>query len=299
MKSLKKLLAILLILVMTISLFSCAANSNQDPAQLETPSVGVESTNGATFGDTSEDTALSTFSIIEENPAIPSSMFSYEELFSRAMTSDAAISEGIAAELVEVFDNDAMGLVAAMSKCTSEEVERVAQLLVYGKSYFDLNKFETELEELKTNMRSNEETDVLDLILTTIYHFNDISLLNLSDVPPPAIEPFDVDTILNFIEINEATRNIDEEFFHTIGNAYRLDPELFANTISDRSSDSIAYIAKAIAYDCIHTSDGLGAVTKVTTDKQSNNYILDIIEAAIADKANGSLEVFYNDSKVE
>jgi len=51
--------------------------------------------------------------------------------------------------------------------------------------------------------------------------------------------------------------------------------------------------------DCIHTSDGLGAVTKVTTDKQSNNYILDIIEAAIADESNGNLEVFYNDSKVE
>ena len=71
----------------------------------------------------------------------------YPALFERARISDGAASEDVANQLVQAYDSDAAGLLSAMAKCPAEDVELLAGLLVYGKSYGDLDAFRQDIRQ--------------------------------------------------------------------------------------------------------------------------------------------------------
>ena len=226
---------------------------------------------------------------------------SYESLFTNAFQADGAISEQIAAELVTEFNKDAWGLVSAMAKCIPDVAKKVAYLLAYGESYFSLDDFKTTIIDMVAITKVETDANVLKLILGEIEKFQLQIGIDLSDALPIKPAMFDTETILHFIEMNEITGNVDEEFFHTIGNAYKSDPEIFAKMLSTRSSTSIAYIARAIAYDCINSGDYEQVVNDTEESvnaiaKGPAKDVLKIIEAAIADKSNGYLDAFFNES---
>jgi hypothetical protein len=229
---------------------------------------------------------------------VPTVQPDYTALFKYALTSNSAESEVAASKLADAFDTDANSLVKAMSQYTSDEIETIAYLLTYGKSYQDLDKFKSDIVYMLETAGSDEAV-VLEAIHKVINSFQYFYSINLPDDSKPIeANVFDPETILNFIELNEENGNVDEEYFHTLGNAYRTDPKLFASMISKRSDDSIAYIAKAVAYDCINHSD---YTTKPTSDARSTiekeNKIINIIESAIADESNGILSSFFDVEK--
>lgn len=71
----------------------------------------------------------------------------YSALFERAKTSDGAASEDVANQLAKAYDSDAAGLLSAMAECPAEDVELLAGLLVYGKSYGDLTAFQQDIRQ--------------------------------------------------------------------------------------------------------------------------------------------------------
>lgn len=71
----------------------------------------------------------------------------YSALFERAKTSDGAASEDVANQLAKAYDSDAAGLLSAMAECPAEDVELLAGLLVYGKSYGDLDAFQQDIRQ--------------------------------------------------------------------------------------------------------------------------------------------------------
>lgn len=220
----------------------------------------------------------------------------YVALFKQALTSDGAESEVAASKLADAFDTDAKSLVKAMTEYTSDEIEAIAYLLTYGKSYQGLDEFKSNIKHMLDTADFVDETVALEAILKAVDYlqfFDSIVLPDDSD--PVEANAFDPETILNFIELNEESGNVDEEYFHTLGNAYRADPELFANIISERSDVSIAYIAKAVAYDCITHSDYTAKSTSaVRSTVVNDNEIINIIEAAIADESNSALSSFFD-----
>ena len=81
------------------------------------------------------------------NTPADSAPVDYPALFERAKTSDGAASEDVANELAKAYDNDAAGLLSAMAECPAEDVEHLAGLLVYGKSYGDLDAFQQDIRQ--------------------------------------------------------------------------------------------------------------------------------------------------------
>ena len=71
----------------------------------------------------------------------------YPALFERARISDGAASEDVAIQLAKAYDSDAEGLLSAMAECPAEDVELLAWLLVYGKSYGDLDAFRQDIRQ--------------------------------------------------------------------------------------------------------------------------------------------------------
>ena len=71
----------------------------------------------------------------------------YPALFERARISDGAASEDVAIQLAKAYDSDAEGLLSAMAECPAEDVELLAWLLVYGKSYGDLDAFQQDIRQ--------------------------------------------------------------------------------------------------------------------------------------------------------
>mgnify|MGYP004567921787 FL=1 len=71
----------------------------------------------------------------------------YPALFERARISDGAASEDVANQLAKAYDSDAEGLLSAMAECPAEDVETLAWLLVYGKSYGDLDAFRQDIRQ--------------------------------------------------------------------------------------------------------------------------------------------------------
>ena len=71
----------------------------------------------------------------------------YPALFERAKTSDGAASEDVANQLAKAYDSDAAGLLSAMAERPAEDVELLAGLLVYGKSYGDLDTFRQDIRQ--------------------------------------------------------------------------------------------------------------------------------------------------------
>ena len=148
----------------------------------------------------------------------------YSALFDKAKNTDTSESERIAYDLVCAYDNDPNGLIKALSKQAPNEIERIARLLVYGKSYGDLNTFKTHVKSISSKAISDKENVVIDLVLDAIEQRQRFDRVPIIQDPPSAPPPFDAETILRFIEINEELGNVDEAFFHVIANAFRLDP---------------------------------------------------------------------------
>lgn len=81
------------------------------------------------------------------NTPADSAPVDYPALFERARTSDGAASEDVAIQLAKAYDSDAAGLLSAMAECPAEDVELLAGLLVYGKSYGDLDVFRQDIRQ--------------------------------------------------------------------------------------------------------------------------------------------------------
>lgn len=81
------------------------------------------------------------------NTPADSAPVDYPALFERARISDGAASEDVAIQLVKAYDSDAAGLLSAMAEYPVEDVELLAWLLVYGKSYGDLDAFRQDIRQ--------------------------------------------------------------------------------------------------------------------------------------------------------
>jgi hypothetical protein len=221
----------------------------------------------------------------------------YMELCDYALTTDTLEAESVAARLSDAFDADAYRLIKAMSNYAIGDIERLAYSLVYGKSYYDLYEFNSVVENMLISIDNTAEIVVLEVIIESIDDFINLNY-NLPIEDPDSIKtcPFNKKTILGFIERNEKSGNVDEEYFHVLGDAYRADPYSFAEMISVRSDDSIDFIARAVAYDCLNHND-------YTISSSAHNFsnenadslligIVNLIEAEIADSSNGNLSSF-------
>lgn len=220
----------------------------------------------------------------------------YASLFSQALTSDGAESELVASELADAFDSNAENLIDAIAEYTTDEdeIDTITYLLSYGQAYRNFTNFELEIKQLQ-NSAVDDDAIVLESILNAINLFHYYDSIQLPDDSYIAEgNAFDPDTILNFIQINEESGNVDEEFFHVIGSAYRADPELFASTISQLNNSSVNYIARAVAYDCINHSDytSTQSLLSIDTSQDTEDNIISIIEAEIANTSNGTLASF-------
>lgn len=89
----------------------------------------------------------------------------YSALFERAKISDGAASEDVSIELTKAYDSDAAGLLSAMADCPAEDMELLAGLLVYGKSYGDLDAF---LQDIRQRLPQD------DPILAAVEHAIDL-----------------------------------------------------------------------------------------------------------------------------
>ena len=81
------------------------------------------------------------------NTPADSAPVDYPALFERARISDGAASEDVANQLAKAYDSDAAGLLSAMAEYPAEDVELLAGLLVYGKSYGDLDVFRQDIRQ--------------------------------------------------------------------------------------------------------------------------------------------------------
>lgn len=83
----------------------------------------------------------------QDNVPADNAPVDYPALFERARISDGAASEDVAIQLVKAYDSDAAGLLSAMAEYPAEDVELLAWLLVYGKSYGDLDAFQQDIRQ--------------------------------------------------------------------------------------------------------------------------------------------------------
>ena len=94
------------------------------------------------------------------NTPADSAPVDYPALFERARISDGAASEDVANQLVKAYDSDAAGLLSAMAEYPAEDVELLAWLLVYGKSYGDLDAFQQDIRQ-RAQIASRSGSDYL------------------------------------------------------------------------------------------------------------------------------------------
>lgn len=209
----------------------------------------------------------------------------YPTLFQRAADSDGAASETVASELAAAYDGDAEGLLSAMEQCSVEELEPVVMLLVYGKSYGDLDAFQKDIQK-----RLPQDSAVLDAVLKAIdrYTATDSTGTQNSAIPDDPSQ-FDKEIIRNFVTSHDYSSGADEEFFAMVANVYRQEPDTLAEIVEGLDDSQKDYIARGVAYDIInHGNYTPGA------DLDTSNSFISMVEAAIADKSNGKLESFQN-----
>ena len=99
-------------------------------------------------------------------------------------------------------------------------------------------------------------------------------------------------TIRQLIDVNLELGNQDEEFYHTLANAYLASPSLLAETISDLSAEDVQYLAKAIAYDLQKTDRAELAVIPEDCKDEISELIARMIFVEVNNTANASLYNF-------
>ena len=82
----------------------------------------------------------------EKESAAETGENAYAELLERAAAGDGAAAEAAADELAKAYDKNPAGLLLTMEHCAPELQKTAAQLLVYGKSYGDLNAFAQDVQ---------------------------------------------------------------------------------------------------------------------------------------------------------
>ena len=207
----------------------------------------------------------------------------YPALFQRAVNSDGAAAEDAANALAAAYDSDTEGLLSAMGQCTAEELDTAAQLLVYGKSYGDLDAFQQDIRQ-----RLAQDDPVLTAVQQAIDRYNAAnsgSGQSGSVVDDPSL--FNKETIRDFVTRHDYTSGPDESFFTLLADVYRQEPETLAAAVEGLDDSQLDYIARGIAYDIInHGSDTSGK------EPDSGDPFIAMVEAAIADKRNGDLNSF-------
>lgn len=225
--------------------------------------------------------------------AIPvSKAINYSELFSQAAVSDGAVSEQVGADLADAFNAQPEALLSAMANCPEEQLDSVVELLVYGKSYDDLDMLEQDISHRRSLLPDGiAEAPVLDKILAEITRFqNEINSANRTEgSTPPEAPLFQPDTIRSFIERCDPSSGIDEPFFELMADVYLSAPELLADILQDMEPDTINYVAKGIAYDIIKR----GAHITEPADTASDPFSA-LVASFIAD-SNGNLAALWPD----
>ena len=207
----------------------------------------------------------------------------YPALFQRAVNSDGAAAEDAANALAAAYDSDAAGLLSAMGQCTAEELDTAAQLLVYGKSYGDLDAFQQDIRQ-----RLAQDDPVLTAVQQAIDRYNAAnsgSGQSGSAVDDPSL--FNKETIRDFVTRHDYTSGPDESFFTLLADVYRQEPETLAAAVEGLDDSQLDYIARGIAYDIINHGNNTSGKAPDTEDP-----FIAMVEAAIADKRNGDLNSF-------
>lgn len=207
----------------------------------------------------------------------------YSTIFQQATDSDGATAESIADELAKAYDENPKGLLSAMGGCTSEQMQTVAQLLVYGKSYTDLEAFTQDVKQ-----RLEEDNPVLSVILQVVDSYNAANTgeQHSSNLPADTSQ-FDVEKLREFVVNHNYDSGADEEFFSLLANVYRQEPETLIKVVKGLSDNQLDYIAKGIAYDILNNGN-----YKPDPSLNHDNEFVARIETAIADDNNKSLSAF-------
>ena len=245
-------------------------------------------------------TVIMMFMCLGLSNAVASSSVDYQGLFSKSSTVDGAYADQLSIDLGKALNADAKLFINALSEQSDDLINKVSELIVYDASFNDLTKFEETVINFKNGKLSDKEVKVLNVILNHINKINaDIkasqSLPKVDELKAPA---FDSETILNFIKLNKSLNDVDEEFYETLGNAYRLDSKLFAKTIAILSDDDIKAVSKYVAYDCIKKSKkkaNLNNSQIMLSDKE--NSVLISIDSEISNVKNADLKNFISVSQ--
>lgn len=217
----------------------------------------------------------------------------YELLFEKALESDGADNETIAAQLADAFNKDSERFVNSLTVFKSDNKTTISQLLVYGESYGSLEVFEEKIGELKNSTDDTAKLSVLDSISEALnsYQFYSTQVPD-GELAKSEYNVFDPDIIKGFIDGNILNGNIDEELYHTLGNAYRMDASLFVKTISDYTPEVIDYIAEVVAYDCNKFSEEIINPVETENLTVSETAILKIFKNKIASDENTLPDTF-------
>ena len=155
----KKTLVLLSLLLMLALLAGCGGQAANN---------GDAAPNNGAVADNQDNTPVD--NVPADDPAntpADSAPVDYPALFERAKTSDGAASEDVSNELAKAYDSDAEGLLSAMAECPAEDVEILAWLLVYGKSYGDLDAFQQDIRQ-----RLAQDAPVLTAVEQAIDRYN-------------------------------------------------------------------------------------------------------------------------------
>lgn len=223
------------------------------------------------------------------------SQIDYEELFSSIDNADGARSEIVAQNLCEAFDANREMFISQLALFDSEKVEEVAWLLVYGKSYTGIYEFKNEMIAMQAEVAfAYNEQQVVNSIVDGInlYIANNYTVeVNSAEINSPTVPAFNAKTILRFIELNEETGNFDEEYFHTLGNAFRADPEYFADVIDELPAGVVNSVTEAVAYDCVKYSYTIDEeLISLSTSESVVTKIIDKIAALSLEKTVSSTD---------
>ena len=230
------------------------------------------------------------------SPANAAAEVDYDDLFDRSLHADGAFAEAACAELAQAYQDNAQGLISALALCGTEDLAKHADHLVYGMMYGDLSAFRAGITEMASSSDSSAYTAVLQAILDALDRFDENRAGGDGDAPPPPPDdtPFDAKTILGFIDQNEKSGNVDEKYFHILGEAFRSAPQAFMEMLRGRSDASLEKIAKAVVYDCLNHSSvrRMSDVIRDTALAEKDSRVYNILFSAFRDPANAGLTAF-------
>ncbi|KXG75534.1 L,D-transpeptidase [Thermotalea metallivorans] len=212
----------------------------------------------------------------------------YVSIFEKVNEVDGVDAEDIAAEIGKAFREDSITFIKEASNLDDDKKEKVATLLIYNANYQNLEEFKKQVIELRdtfglSQLESNFLNNILNLMIEDNSNFSDIQKYQ------PHIRKFSKKIILDFIE--NSISDVDEEYFHIIGKAYRADAKQFVKMIAHLPENDINKISKFIAYDTIkndykNTNIIIDEMTELTEKEKK---ILDKIEKEIGNNENRTL----------